>query len=281
MDLREKALLPQRISEYSIRYRLIEILIASAFCVIALFNIDGVFVSIHPLSDQVTETVNDFIKSDFKMLTANFGAIFAVLVLFLFRWKYFGFKCGLLWFLFILLNALFLVAVAKYIDVMPVFMACVLFFTITCFFFIRSLFIKSIFPAMLLAYALSAWLLFLGVSNIAWFGFVAVFFADIFHLIFGVRYHISESAKNKKTLKAAIAHGAQKTIPASLLTVLLLIILDIVFYCLNLPMLISGNLLQSFAICISYLLWMPFFAAALLSFCPLESSCEKIQKKSK
>jgi len=281
MDLREKASLPQRISEYSIRYRLIELLIVVLFCVIAVFNIDGVFVSIQPLSDQVTATVTDFIDGDFKAFTANFEALFAVLVLFLFRWKYFGFKCGLLWFLFLLLNALFLLAVNKYIDIMPIFMACVLFLAITSFFFVRSLFIKSIFPAMILAYALSAWFLFLGVSNLAWFGFVSVFFADIFHLIFGVRYHISENARNKKTPKAAIAHGAQKTIPASLLTVLLLIVMDIVFYYLKLPMLISGNLLLSVAICISYLLWMPFFAAALLSFCPLESSCEKIQTKSR
>jgi len=281
MDLRERALLVQRVSEYAIRYRLIEILVASVFCIIALFNIDGVLVSIQPLSDQVTATVTHFIYGDFKMLTVNFGAVFAVLVLFLFRWKYFGFKCGLLWFLFLLLNALFLLAVARYKDIMPIFTAVVLFFVITSFIFIRSLFIKSILPAILLAYALSAWFLFLGVSNLAWFGFVSVFFADIFHLIFLLRYHISENAKKKKTLEGAIAHGVRKTITASLLTIILLIVLDVVFYCLNLPMLISGSLLQSFAICICYVLWMPFFAAALLSFCPLESSCEKIQKKSK
>jgi len=281
MDLKEKVSLVQKVSEYSIRFRLIEILVAVLFCVIAMFNIDGVLVSIQPLSDHVTATITDFIYGDFKKLSWNFGAVFAVLVLFLFRWKYFGFKCGLLWFLFLLLNALFLVAVAKYKDVMPIFIASIFFIAITSFFFIRSLFIKSIFPSMLLAYALSAWFLFLGVSNIAWFGFVSVFFADIFHLIFGLRYHISENAKKKKTLEAAIAHGVRKTIPASLLTLLLLIVLDIAFYCLKLPMLISENLAKSFAICICYVLWMPFFAAALLSFCPLESSCEKIQKKSK
>jgi hypothetical protein len=281
MDLRERALLVQKISEHSIRFRLIEILIAGVFCIIALFNIDGVLVSIQPLSDQVTAAVIDFIHGDFRMLTVNFGAVFAVLVLFFFRWKYFGFKCGLLWFLFLLLNALFLIAVAKYKDVMPIFVTGVFFIAITSFFFIRSLFIKSIFPSILLAYTLSAWFLFLGVSNLAWFGFVSVFFADIFHLIFGLRYHISENAKKKKTLEAAIVHGVRKTIPASLLTIILLIVLDVVFYCLKMPMLISGSLPRSFAICICYVLWMPFFAAALLSFCPLESSCEKIQKKSK
>jgi hypothetical protein len=281
MDLRERALLVQRISEYSIRFRLIEILVASVFCIIALFNIDGVLISIQPLSDQVTVIITDFIYGDFRPLNWNFGAVFAVLVLFLFRWKYFGFKCGLLWFLFLLLNALFLLAVARYKDVMPIFTAVVLFFATTSFIFIRSLFIKSILPAILLAYVLSAWFLFLGVSNLAWFGFVSVFFADIFHLIFGLRYHISENAKKKKTLEAAIAHGVRKTIPVSLLTIILLIVLDVVFYCLNLPVLISENLPQSFAICICYVLWMPFFAAALLSFCPLESTCEKIQKKSK
>jgi len=281
MDLRERALLVQRFSEYSIRFRLIEILIASVFCAIALFNIDGVLVSILPLSNQVMATITGFIYGDFRMLTVNFGAVFAVLVLFLFRWKYFGFKCGLLWFLFLLLNAIFLIAVVKYKDVMPVFMTGVLFIAITCFFFIGSLFIKSIFPAILLAYALSAWFLFLGVSNLAWFGFVSIFFADIFHLIFGLRYHISKDAKKKKTLEAAIAHGVRKTIPVSLLTIILLIVLDVVFYFMKLPMLISRNLLQSFAICICYVLWVPFFAAALLSFCPLENTCEKIRKKSK
>jgi len=281
MDLREKALLVQRISEYSIRFRLIEVLIAVLFCAIALFNIDGVLVSIQPLSDHVTATVTDFIYGDFRPLNWNFGAVFAVLVLFLFRWKYFGFKCGLLWFLFLLLNALFMLAVAEYKDVMPIFMAAVLFLAITSFTFIRSLFIKSILPSLLLVYVLSAWFLFLGVSNLAWFGFVSVFFADIFHMVFGIRYHISENARQKKTLEGAIAHGARKTIPVSLLTILLLIVLDIVFYCMKLPMLISGNLAQSFAICICYVLWMPFFAAALLSFCPLESTCEKIRKKSK
>jgi len=281
MDLREKALVAQRVSEYSIRFRLIEILVAVLFCVIALFNIDGVLVSIQPLSEQATAIITDFIYGDFRPLNLNFGAVFAVLVLFLFRWKYFGFKCGLLWFLFLLLNALFLLAVAKYKDVMPIFMAGIFFVAITSFFFIRSLFVKSIFPSILLVYVLSAWFLFLGVSNLAWFGFVSVFFADIFHLIFGIRYHISENARKKKTLEGAIVHGVKKTIPASLLTILLLIVLDVVFYFLKLPMLISGNLAQSSAICICYVLWMPFFAAALLSFCPLESSCERIRKKSK
>jgi predicted RND superfamily exporter protein len=134
---------------------------------------------------------------------------------------------------------------------------------------------------MLLVYTLSAWFLFLGVSNLAWFGFISIFFADIFHLIFVLRYHISENAKKKKTLEGAIAHGVKKTIPVSLLTIILLIVLDVTFYFLKLPMLISGSLPQSFAICVCYVLWMPFFAAALLSFCPLENTCEKIKRKSK
>jgi hypothetical protein len=281
MDLRERALRIQRVSEYSIRFRLIEILVVGVFCMIALFNIDGVLVSIQPLSDQVKATITDFIHGDFSIFTVNFGAVFAVLVLFLFRWKYFGFKCGLLWFFFLLLNAIFLIAVAKYKDIMPIFVASIFFIAITSFFFIRSLFIKSIFPSILLAYTLSTWFLFLGISNLAWFGFVSIFFADIFHLIFVLRYHISEDAKKKKTLEGAIAYGVKKTIPVSLLTIILLIVLDVVFYCIKLPMLISESLLQSFAICICYALWMPFFAAALLSFCPLENSCEKIQTKSK
>jgi hypothetical protein len=281
MDLRERALLIQRVSEYSIRFRLIEILIVVLFCAIALFNINGVLVSIQPLSDQVKATIIDFSNGYFNALTVNFGAIFTVLVLFLFRWKYFGFKCGLLWFFFLLFNAIFLIAVAKYKDVMPIFVASIFFITVTSFFFIRSLFIKSIFPAIFLAYTFSAWILFLGVSDLAWFGFISIFFADIFHLIFVIRYHISEDVKKKKTLEGALVYGVKKTIPVSLLTIILLIVLDVIFYCMKLPMLISRSLLQSFAICICYALWMPFFAAALLSFCPLENSCEKIQKKSK
>jgi hypothetical protein len=143
------------------------------------------------------------------------------------------------------------------------------------------LFIKSIFPSIFLAYGLSAWLLFLGVSDLAWFAFVSIFFADIFHLVFGVRYHISEAARQKKTIDGAISHGVYKTIPVSLLTIFLLIAMDIAFYCMELPMLVSVSLPQSIAISLCYALWMPFFAAALLSFCPFESTCEKIQKKSK
>ncbi len=39
----------------------------------------------------------------------------------------------------------------------------------------------------------------------------------------------------------------------------------------------SGKLGNSIVIYVCYVLWMPFFAAALLSFCPLENTCEKIQ----
>jgi hypothetical protein len=281
MDLRDKASLVQEVSEYSIRFRLPATLFMFALCAIALFNIDGVLVSVKPLSDQVSATVSSYVQGDFSTLIMNSGAVFAVLVLFLLRWKYFGFKCGLLWFFFLLFNALFLLAVVEYKEVLQIFMAGVFFIAITCFFFIRSLFIKSIFPSIFLTYTFSAWLLFLGVSNLAWFGFVSIFFADTFHLIFGLKYHISEDAKKKKTLEGAIVHGVRKTIPVSLLTIVLLITLDIVFYCRGLPLLASDNLLLSIAICLCYALWMPFFTAAILSFCPLESTCEKIQKKSK
>ncbi|MDR0516783.1 MAG: hypothetical protein LBH25_07015 [Fibromonadaceae bacterium] len=281
MELREKSSLIKKISEYSIRFRLIEMFLAVALCTVALFCIDGVLVSIQPLSDKASAIIADFTHGDFQVLTTNPEVAFAILVLFLFRWKYFGFKCGLLWFFFLLFNAMFLLAVSEYKDMMQVLVAAVFFVAITSFFFVRSIFVKLIFPFIFLAYTFSAWLLLLGVSSLVWFGLISVFLADIFHFAFGIKYHISEDAKKKKTLEGAIAHGTLKTIPVSLLTVILIIAMDIVFYCMNLPMLVSGSLPQSIVISLSYALWMPFFTAAMLSFCPLENTCEKIQQKSR
>jgi len=271
----------QRVSEYSIRFRLLEMLLMAVLCAVALFSIDGVLVSIQPLSDQASAIMTDLVHGDFQVFTTNFEIIFVVLALFLFRWKFFGFKCGLLWFLFLLLLALFMTVVAEYKDIMQILVAGIFIAAITGFFFIRSLFIKSIFPSIFLAYTLSAWLLFLGVSNIAWFGLVSLFFADIAHLVFGLRHHISENARKKKTLEGAIAHMVSKNIPVGLLSLCLLIILEIVFYFTDFPLMASNKLGNSIVIYVCYVLWMPFFAAALLSFCPLENTCEKIQQKSK
>jgi hypothetical protein len=280
MDLRDKASLTQRISENSIRFRLIGIIIAILLCSIALACIDGVLVSLLPLAKQALEVAKAFALCDFHALTQNYGAVFAVFALFLFRWKFFGFKCALLWFFFLLFNCLLLIAVDEFKDIMQILLACIFIIAVTSFFFIRSLLVKAMLPLILLAYSLSTWLLFLNVSNLAWFGIISLFFADAFHFIFVTSYQI-RSAENKKTLKGAIAHGIRKTIPVSLLSIILLIVLDIVFYVLNLHLLASEHLPLSIIIYICYAIWMPFFTAAILSFCPLENTCEKMQKKSK
>jgi hypothetical protein len=280
MDLREKMSLVQRIPEYTIRFRLIGIVIAVLLCSIAWARIDGVLVSIVPLAKQTLEVANEFASVDFHTLTQNYGAVFAVFALFLFRWKFFGFKCALLWFFFLLFNCLLLIAFEEFKNAMQIFLACIFIIAVTNFFFIRGLVAKSMLPLILLAYSLSAWLLFLNVSNLVWFGLVSLFFADAFHFIFIISYQVRR-VENKKTLTGAILHGISKTIPVSLLSIILLIVLDTVFYFMNLRLLASKDLLHSVIICICYAIWMPFFTAAILSFCPLESTCEKIRKKSK
>jgi hypothetical protein len=280
MDLRDKTSLRHRISEYSIRFRLIGIFIAFLLCLIALVSIDGVLVSLLPLAKQALEVSKAFTSHDFHTLTQYYGAVFAVFALFLFRWKFFGFKCALLWFFFLFFNCLLLIAVEECKDIMQILIASIFIITVTSFFFIRSLLVKFMLPLILLAYSFSAWLLLLNITNLAWFGFLSLFFADAFHFIFVISYQI-RSAENKKTLKGAIVHGTYKTIPVSLLSIILLIVMDITFYVLNLPLLASKNLLLSIIIYICYAIWMPFFTAAILSFCPLENTCEKMQRKSK
>jgi len=270
----------QRISEYSIRFRLIWIFIAALLCLIASVRIDGVLVSLPSLAKQTLDVASEFVSCDFHSLTHNYGVAFALFALFLFRWKFFGFKCALLWFFFLLFNCLLLITIEEFINIMPVLLACIFVIAITNFFFIHGLFVKSMLPLILLAYSLSAWLLFLNVSNLAWFGFISLFFADAFHFIFVISYQIRR-LEHKKTLKGAIVHGVRKTIPVSLLSIFLLIILDTVFYFMNLPLLASKDLLHSIIIYICYAIWMPFFTAAVLSFCPLEGTCKKMQKKSK
>ncbi len=279
--MREKVSLVQKVSEYSIRFRLIEILIWFLLCLLALFNIDGVLVSIQPLSAQVEEVIVAFTQCDFRALTGNYWVVFVILALFVFRWGFFGFRCALLWFFFLLFNCLLLIAIGEYKDIMQILLACIFIIATTCFFFIRSLLVKTVLPLILLAYSLSVWLLFLGVSNLAWFGLISLFFADTFHFIFVISHQIRKDAKNKKTLAGAIVSGVRRTIPVSLLSVILLIILDITFYFMELPILASERLWLSPAIYICYALWMPFFTAAVLSFCPLENTCETMQKKSK
>jgi len=280
MDLREKLSPVQRISEYSIRFRLIWIFIAVLLCSVALVRIGGVLDSLVILAMQALGVTHKFVLCDFHFLTHNYGVIFAVFALFLFRWKFFGFKCSLLWFFFLIFNCLLLVVVETCKDYMPILLACIFIIAITNFFFIRGFVAKSMLPFILLAYSFSAWLLFLNVSNLAWFGFISLFFADAFHFISTLSYQIRR-IEYKKTLKGAIVHSVRKTIPVSLLSIILLIILDIIYYFMKLPLLASVNLLNSIIIYICYALWMPFFTAAILSFCPLESTCEKMQQKSK
>ncbi len=279
--MREKASLFRRLAEYSIRFRLVGILIAVLLCTIALFNIEGVLERIKPLSEQVGKAMAAFVVCDFHTITENYGIVIAILALFVFRWIFFGFKCGLLWFFFLLFNCLLVIATGEFTDIAQILSACIFIIAVTCFFFIRSLIVKPILPLLLLAYSFSAWLLFLGVSDLAWLGLVSVFFADVFHLIFVVGYQIHKDARNRKTLLGAIVSGVRKTIPVSLLTISLLIIMDVIFCFMKLPMLASENLLHSIAIYICYAFWMPFFTAAVLSFCPLENTCEKMKKKSK
>ena len=280
MDLREKLSPVQRISEYSIRFRLIWIFIAVLLCLVALMRIDGVFGSLVILATQTLDVLHKFVIGDFHLLTHNYGAIFAIFSLFLFRWKFFGFKCSLLWFFFLLFNCLLLLVVEEFKNITEILLACIFVIAVTNLFFIRGFVAKSMLPFILLAYSLSAWLLFLNVSNLAWFGFISLFFADAFHFISTLSYQIRR-AEHKRTLKGAIVHSVRKTIPVSLLSIILLIILDIIYYFMKLPLLASEGLLHSIIIYICYAIWMPFFTAAILSFCPLESTCEKIQKKSK
>ncbi|MCL2100095.1 MAG: hypothetical protein FWH22_00075 [Fibromonadales bacterium] len=281
MDLREKTSLAQKLAEYSIRFRLPEVLIMIVLSVVALSNIDGVLISATMLAEQIENLAAVFAQYDLSAITANLWVIIAALLLFVFRGMFFGFKCGLLWFFFLLFNPLLFIAIGEFKDIMQILLACILIMSITGFFFIRSMLVKAVLPLILLAYSLSAWLLFLGVSNLAWFGLISVFFADTFHLIFVISYQIRKDAKSKKTLSGAIAHGVRKTIPVSLLTIAVLIIMDAIFHFIGQPMTASESLLNSVIIYICYTLWMPFFTAALFSFCPLENTCEKMQKKSK
>jgi hypothetical protein len=283
MDLREKVSFIQKVSEYSIRFRLLEILFAVLLCAIARLNIDGILVALRPLASGTETIIAAFVNSDFSFISRYglHGIAFAVLALFVFRWIFFGFKCGLLWFFFLFFNGLLLIVIGEYIDIMQIVLACILIVAITFFIFIHSLMAKSIFPLIVLVYSLSVWMLFLGISNSAWVGLVSMLCADTFHLVFVIALQVREDAKNKKTLNGAIIHGVRKIIPVSMLSIALLIVMEIVFYFMNLPMMASGNILSSMAIYICYILWMPCFTIAVLSFCPLENTCKIMQKKSK
>jgi hypothetical protein len=283
MDLREKVPFLQKISEYSIRFRLVEMIFAVFICLIARLNIEGTIHALRPLALETENVIISFLSCDFSFISRYgfHGIAFAVLALFVFRWIFFGFKCGLLWFFFLLFNGLLLIVIGEYIDIMQILLACIFITAVTCFIFIRSLMAKSILPLIILVYSLSVWMLFLGISNSAWVGLVSMLCADTFHLVFVIALQIREDAKHKRTLNGAIIHGVRKIIPVSLLSIALLIVMEIVFYLINLPLLASGNIFSSLAIYVCYIFWMPCFTVAVLSFCPLENTCKIMQKKSK
>ena len=89
MDLREKTSLAQRIAEYSIRFRLPELLIMIVLSAVALFNIDGVLLSATMLAEQVENLATDFTQHNFSAITANLWVIIAALLLFVFRGMFF------------------------------------------------------------------------------------------------------------------------------------------------------------------------------------------------
>jgi len=278
MDLREKVSVLQRIAEYSIRFRLIEVLIALLLCVVALFNIDGVLTSMVALSEQVKKLTENYQQFDFN---ENQIVIYAIVALFIFRCVFFGFKGALFWFFFLIFNGLFLLAVWEFRHTTQILLAGIFITVVTLFFFIRSLVIKAILPLVLLLYSGSAWILFLGASNLAWFGLVSVFCADTVHLVFCLKAELRTDEKHTKTLEGTIADGVRKVIPVSFLTIILLVATDCAFHFMGLPLFGASNLTSSIIIYVCYIFWMPFFTAALLSFCPLENTCEKIQQKSK
>ncbi|MCL2206775.1 MAG: hypothetical protein FWB90_01615 [Fibromonadales bacterium] len=278
MDLREKVSFLQRIAEYSIRFRLIEVLIALLLCVVALFNIEGVLASMVILSEHVKSLAENYKQFDFK---ENQIVLCAIATLFIFRCIFFGFKGALLWFFFLIFNGLLLLGVWEFKHATQVLLAGFFIIVVTLFFFIRSLVVKAILPLALLLYSGSAWILFLGASNLAWFGLVSVFCADTVHLVFCIKAQLRADEKHIKTLEGAIADGVRKVIPVSFLTIILLVATDCAFHFMGLPLFCATNLTSSIIIYVCYIFWMPFFTAALLSFCPLENTCEKIQKKSK
>ncbi|GHV16013.1 hypothetical protein AGMMS49938_15480 [Fibrobacterales bacterium] len=290
MDLREKPKLFQKVAESAVRFRLIEVVILLVIFAVAFASNENILGSLVRLSETVSGVLTDFlavisslsIEDGFltepimTKLLQSANIPFAILVIFLFRWKFFGFKCGLLWFFFLAFNSLFMLALGECKDFLQIIIAVILMVSVTGYFFIRSLLIKSVLPLLFLGWTLSAWLLFLGVSDFAWFGLLSLLFADAWHLVFGVRAHLFGDVRKKKTLGGAIASGARKTLPVSLLTVALLIILDLIF-----AVGIKGMSVNVAAYIgyVSYVLWMPFFTAAVLSFCPLENTCEKIRLK--
>lgn len=265
MELREKPGIMQRLAEAAIRFRLV--LLAILIPLWAVFSLSWTdFISQLLAGAEVNgQMLYGLMAGDFAWRSVLLGPVFAVLLLFLVRGNFFGWRHGLKWLACVaaLMALMFLLDGSE--PVLAFIVMAVLVVAVTLFFFVKSLLAIALLPLLLLAYGLSTLLLAIGVSPMGWQGLMALYLADSLILLVSIGKDLREG----RAVSGAVAGALRTHLPMLLASVACFAVTDIFFLVLGVPVLGAGSLPRALGCYGAYALWMVAVYVPLLSFCPL------------
>lgn len=265
MDLREKPGKMQLLGEYSVRFRLILLLIMVPLWVVFSAQWSD-FIALVLDSAQVNSSmIDDLIQRQVPLKSIVLGPMFIVLLLFLVRGNFFGWRQGLIWLgsvfsLFLLVSTLegaepYIAFVVMAIGVVAV----------TLLFFVRNLYGIVLFPLLILLYGLSTGLMIWPVSSVGWQGTMALLLADSVALLGVVRADLRAG----RPVAGAVSGCLRQYYPMILASSLAVAVAEGFFMYMDVPLVLGKDWPQSLAVILSYALWFPMVYIPVLSWAPL------------
>jgi len=265
MELREKPGLLQRVAEASIRFRLV--LLALMIPLWAVFAHSWTdFISCLLAGAEVNgQMIFSLMQGEVPLKSLLLGPMFVILLLFLVRGKFFGWRNGLLWLGGVVALMLLMFLLEGSEPILAFVVMAILVLAVTLLFFVKSLVAVTLLPLLLLAYGLSTWLLSLQVSPVGWQGIMALFLADSVAMLVGVGLDLRAG----RQVTGAVSGSLHRHLPVILASFAALAATDVFFVYLGVPVLGAQNLLLSLLVYLSYVVWMLAVFIPVISFCPL------------
>lgn len=265
MELREKPGVLQRVAEASIRFRLV--LLALMIPLWAVFAHSWTdFISCLLAGAEVNGLmIFSLMQGEVPLKSLLLGPMFAIILLFLVRGKFFGWRNGLLWLGGVVALMLLMFLLEGSEPILAFVVMAILVLAVTLLFFVKSLVAVTLLPLLLLAYGLSTWLLSLQVTPVGWQGIMALFLADSVAMLVGVGLDLRAG----RQVTGAVSGSLHRHLPVILSSFVALAATDIFFVYLGVPVLGAQNLLLSLLVYFSYVVWMLAVFVPVISFCPL------------
>lgn len=265
MELRKKSGWVQRIVESAVRFRLV--LLALLIPLWAVFSLSWTdfITQLLGVAEVNGQMVFDLLRGEIPLKSLLLGPIFGVLLLFLLRGKFFGWRNGLVWLGSVLALVLLMFLLEGSEPVLAVVVMAILVVAVTLFFFVKSLVAIALLPLLLLAYGLSTWLMALHVTPVGWQGVMALFLADSLVLLVAIGHDLRAG----RPVSGSVTGNMRKQLPVILVSAGGLMLAEVFFFYLGAPIMGAATLSWALGIYFSYVVWMLAVWTPVLSFCPL------------